>query len=224
MITSVSKLQFKLYSPPTMFNKKLFLAALFLVLLKIFNSCTKKEAVACDKITLSPKVTVSPYKRVYRVGDTLLISWIFFLKEKNIISNDSILLPKTLNITSSFGLIEYLPQPILFRNAVDNFKYKILKGVGEFNMLVNDPNTERLHFRPILYTDSYNFSFLLIPNKKGVYGIGTSNNNFWMTKTCTADFIPEFVSGNSNTFLRDSTTNFTLWSDANQSSFYFEVR
>ncbi len=226
MIILVSKQQFKLFSVRIMYSKQVVIniTALLAGLLSLTLACNTKEVTPCLDILFEPQLSVTPYKKEYKKGDTIIVSWVLSDKERNAINNDSIELPANLYVTSFFGIAKYYPQPKLLINALDSFL--ILPHKGSYQLLINgnDPQTKRMSFLPIRAGNKYIFSLFLITNAKGVFGIGSSSGNFKINERCRADFEPVFVSGEDNIYLRDSITQFLNWSSANQSGFYFIVK
>ena len=205
-----------------MFNKYFWKWAVFFFTLPIlFTACKKQGSSTCAEITLNPLVSVAPHKNSFSVGDTLEIIWILPYTTINSSSFDTIELRKNLQVNASFGIAEYLTQPILFRNAHDNFSH--LSSVGRYEISGLSHESKLFKFTPFPQTHSYEFRIRIIPTKRGFFGIGFQSGNFLVNHNCIANFISELVSGNNNIDLRDSITGSALWSE-NRSSFYFKVK
>ena len=207
-----------------MFNNPYINRAVKLLLpLCLLSNCSEKEYSPCAKVTIEPKISVVPYSDSYKIGDTLLISFEIKVRDLNLETGDTISISQNLNINVSFGFVRFISASPWQINSINSFSIIRLNSSFEFHNSEN-PIAKRLRFSQIVFKNGYFFSFLAIPKVKGVYGIGVSNDNFWLADNCIGNYIPKLINGHGNLHLRDSITGIYSWGQPNKSGFYFIVQ
>lgn len=209
-------------------NIKLILVVAITFATTISSTC-KKSLICADNNTytfINNDARAYPDRDSIRVGDTLWIEISMPTTLSDALTNTMIDFSNAVSVGNSPGVGQFIGGSVSdpgVIGAVDKFNYSIIKGELVNSSILN----ERMQFNFDKINDSFFLKFALIPNSKGIYIFGISDEAGVYRKgdPCTkASFAFEFANTDQHLyFLQNNRPGYVISDYEQQHVYCFKV-